>query len=125
MSGAAASLAVPDVQPFLTLLLHRGGFAFEQVPELDPRLSPSQRHRYSVAVSGTAPSLAVPELQPFRTPSLQTPSTRHPLVVQAPEPSDQVPAVSLSCVLAVHTQVRCRLQVSLVLDQTPLVVLHE
>lgn len=101
------------------------GFAFEQGPESVPPLMPSQRQRYSVAPSSTAPSFAVPESQPFLTLFLQTPSTRQPLVVQAPEPSDQVPAVSLSCVLAVHTQVRCRLQVSLALVQTPLVVLHE
>ena len=55
----------------------------------------------------------------------QRPSTRQPLVVQVPEPSDQVPAVSLSYVFAVHTQVRCRLQVPLVLVQLPLLALQE
>ena len=70
--------------------------------------------------------VVVPQVTVFQCGhSVQVQLTGQPLVVQLPEPSDQVPAVSLSCVLAVHTQVRCRLQVSLVLVQTPLVVLHE
>ena len=35
----------------------------------------------------------------------QPPSTRQPLAAQEPEPSDQAPAVSLSRVFAVHSQV--------------------
>ena len=49
-------------------------------------------------------------VQPLQ--SDQPPSTRQPLAVQGPEPSDQAPAVSLSRVFAVHSQVRqiCVLQ---------------
>ena len=47
-----------------------------------------------------------------RPQSDQPPSTLQPLAVQGPEPSDQAPAVSLSRVFAVHSQVRqlCVLQ---------------
>lgn len=74
------------------------------------------------------PAVALSVLESVQAQTLQDdqpPSTRQPLVVQVPEPSDQVPAVSLSYVFAVHTQVRCRLQVPLVLVQLPLLALQE
>ncbi len=75
-------------------------------------------------VPAVVPSL-LEAVQPQAPQSDQPPSTRQPLVMQSPEPSDQVPAVSLSSLSAVHTQVRCRLQVPLVLVQLPLLALQE
>ena len=51
------------------------GFAREQVPEFEPPLVPSQRHRWWLVVSATAASLAVPALQPFLALSSHTPAT--------------------------------------------------
>ena len=54
---------------------HSVGIALEHVPEFAPPLRPSQRHRYSLAVSATAPSFAVPAAQPFLAPLSHAPFT--------------------------------------------------
>ena len=69
--------------------------------------------------------VVVPQVIVFQLGHCVQVHTGQPLVAQLPEPSDQVPAVALSFLSAVHTQVRCRLQVSLALVQTPVVVLQE
>lgn len=80
-----------------------------------------------VQVIDCVPAVALSAVEAVHSQALQTgmPSTGQPLLVQAPEPSDQVPAVALSCLFTVHSQVRCRLQVPLVLVQLPLLALQE
>ena len=77
VSAIAASLALPEEQPFLVLLLQTPftGFALAHLPEFRPPWIPSQRHRYSVSVSPNSASLGVPETQAFLAVLSQTPFT--------------------------------------------------
>ena len=84
MSAIAASLAVPELQPFLTLSSQTpitGASAgassarMKHLSEFEPPFWPSQRQRYAVGRSAKAASLGVPAEQPLRTLSSHTPST--------------------------------------------------
>ena len=72
-------MAVPAEQPLRTLSSQAPSTTSStrmwHFSEFRPPCSPSQRHRYTVALSAIAASLAVPAVQPLRTLSSHTPST--------------------------------------------------
>ena len=72
-------MAVPAEQPLWTLSSHAPSTTSDtgmwHFSEFRPPCSPSQRHKYTVALSAIASSLGVPAVQPLRTLSSHTPST--------------------------------------------------